>query len=72
MNWDGRDWTTARCLFDAAEHAGFDLLLTCDQNVSYQQNLATRAPFAYFTKCLMSFSFSSMILSSKSVSSLIV
>jgi hypothetical protein len=31
-----------------------------------------RAPFAYFTKCLMSFSFSSMILSSKSVSSLIV
>jgi hypothetical protein len=29
-------------------------------------------PLAYFTKCLMSFSFSIMTLSSKSVSSLIV
>jgi hypothetical protein len=25
-------------LLDAAEQAGFDLLLTCDQNVRYQQN----------------------------------
>jgi hypothetical protein len=29
-------------LFDAAENAGFDLLLTCDQNVRYQQNLTSR------------------------------
>jgi len=25
-------------LLDAAEQAGFDLLLTCDQNLRYQQN----------------------------------
>jgi hypothetical protein len=29
-------------LLDAAERAGFDLLLTCDQNIRYQQNLAGR------------------------------
>jgi hypothetical protein len=29
-------------LLDAAEDAGFDLLLTCDQNVRYQQNLTGR------------------------------
>jgi hypothetical protein len=29
-------------LLDAAEQAGFDLLLTCDQNVRYQQNFADR------------------------------
>ena len=29
-------------LLDAAEQAGFDLLLTCDQNVRYQQNFAGR------------------------------
>jgi hypothetical protein len=29
-------------LLDAAEHAGFDLLLTCDQNVRYQQNFTGR------------------------------
>ena len=29
-------------MLDAAEQAGFDLLLTCDQNVRYQQNLTTR------------------------------
>ncbi len=29
-------------LLDAAEGAGFDLVLTCDQNVSYQQNLTGR------------------------------
>jgi hypothetical protein len=29
-------------LLDAAEEAGFDLLLTCDQNVQYQQNFASR------------------------------
>lgn len=29
-------------LLDAAESAGFDLVLTCDQNVSYQQNFTGR------------------------------
>jgi hypothetical protein len=29
-------------LLDAAEQAGFDLLLTCDQNVRYRQNFASR------------------------------
>lgn len=29
-------------LLDAAEEAGFDLLLTCDQNVRYQQNFTNR------------------------------
>jgi hypothetical protein len=29
-------------LLVAAEQAGFDLLLTCDQNVRYQQNLTGR------------------------------
>ena len=29
-------------LLDAAEQAGFDLLLTCDQNVRYQQNFSNR------------------------------
>ena len=29
-------------LLDAAEQARFDLLLTCDQNVRYQQNFASR------------------------------
>jgi hypothetical protein len=29
-------------LLKAAESAGFDLLLTCDQNISYQQNLTGR------------------------------
>ena len=29
-------------LLDAAEQAGFDLLLTCDQNVRYQQNFSSR------------------------------
>jgi hypothetical protein len=27
---------------DAAENAGFDLRLTCDQNVGYQQNFTSR------------------------------
>jgi hypothetical protein len=39
LGWQGLD---NGALLDAAEHAGFDLVLTCDQNVSYQQNLATR------------------------------
>jgi hypothetical protein len=30
-------------LLDAAEQAGFDILLTCDQNVRYQQNFAGRS-----------------------------
>ena len=29
-------------LLDAAEQAGFDVLLTCDQNIRYQQNLTGR------------------------------
>jgi len=29
-------------LLAAAEGAGFDVLLTCDQNIIYQQNLARR------------------------------
>ena len=29
-------------LLNAAEQRGFDVLLTCDQNVSYQQNFASR------------------------------
>ena len=29
-------------LLDAAENTGFDLLLTCDQNYEYQQNLRGR------------------------------
>ena len=29
-------------LLNAAEEAGFNLLVTCDQNVPYQQNLANR------------------------------
>jgi hypothetical protein len=29
-------------LLDAAEQAGFDLLLTCDQNIRYQQNFTGR------------------------------
>ena len=37
-------WTTLENgdLLNAAESAGFDLLLTCDQNISYQQNLTGR------------------------------
>jgi hypothetical protein len=29
-------------LLDAAEQAGFDLLLTCDQNIRHQQNFTAR------------------------------
>lgn len=29
-------------LLDAAEEAGFDVLITCDQNVRYQQNFTGR------------------------------
>ena len=39
LGWQGLD---NEALLDAAEQAGFDLLLTCDQNVRYQQNLTTR------------------------------
>lgn len=35
LGWQGLD---NGALLDAAEQAGFDLLLTCDQNVRYQQN----------------------------------
>ena len=39
LGWQGLE---NGALLDAAEQAGFDLLLTCDQNVRYQQNLAGR------------------------------
>jgi hypothetical protein len=39
LGWQGLE---DRALLDAAEDAGFDLLLTCDQNVQYQQNFASR------------------------------
>jgi uncharacterized membrane protein len=34
--------TTAPLLWAAAEQAGFDVLLTTDKNMRYQQNLAVR------------------------------
>jgi hypothetical protein len=39
-----QQWTTLENgqLLDEAEAAGFDLLLTTDQNIRYQQNLAGR------------------------------
>ena len=39
LGWQGLE---NGALLDAAGQAGFDLLLTCDQNVRYRQNLATR------------------------------
>ena len=39
LGWQGLE---NGALLDAAEDAGFDLLLTCDQNVRYQQNLTGR------------------------------
>jgi hypothetical protein len=39
LGWQGLE---NGVLLDAAEQAGFDVLLTCDQNVSYQQNLKGR------------------------------
>lgn len=39
LGWQGLE---NGALLDAAEQAGFDLLLTCDQNVRYQQNFANR------------------------------
>jgi hypothetical protein len=39
MGWQGLE---NGALLDAAEQAGFDLLLTCDQNVRHQQNLTSR------------------------------
>ncbi|MBI3758689.1 MAG: hypothetical protein HY269_02925 [Deltaproteobacteria bacterium] len=39
LGWQGLE---NGALLDAAEAAGFDLLLTCDQNVPYQQSLASR------------------------------
>jgi len=31
-----------RIVFDAAEAAGFDVMITSDQNIKYQQNLTER------------------------------
>jgi hypothetical protein len=39
LGWEGLENGD---LLGAAERAGFDLLLTCDQNIRYQQNLAGR------------------------------
>lgn len=39
LGWQGLE---NGALLDAAEGAAFDLLLTCDQNVRYQQNFASR------------------------------
>lgn len=39
LGWHGLE---NGALLDAAERAGFDLVLTCDQNVRYQQNLTDR------------------------------
>jgi len=39
LGWQGLD---NGALLDAAENAGFDLLLTCDRNVRYQQTFTSR------------------------------
>jgi hypothetical protein len=39
LRWQGLE---NGALLDAAEHAGFGLLPTCDRNVRYQQNFASR------------------------------
>jgi hypothetical protein len=39
LGWQGLE---NGALLDAADNAGFDLLLTCDQNVRYQQNFSSR------------------------------
>jgi PIN like domain len=39
LSWQGLE---NGALLDAAEQAGFDLLLTCDQSVRYQQNFTSR------------------------------
>lgn len=39
LGWQGLE---NGALLDAAENAGFDLIVTCDQNVRYQQNFTNR------------------------------
>lgn len=39
LGWQGLE---NGALLDAAEQAGFDVLVTCDQNVGYQQNFKGR------------------------------
>lgn len=39
LDWQGLE---NGALLDAAEQAGFDLLLSCDQNVVYRQNFKSR------------------------------
>ena len=39
LGWQGLE---NGALLDAAERAGFDLLLSCDQNIRHQQNLTGR------------------------------
>ena len=39
LKWEGLENGD---LLDAAEQAGFEILLTCDQNIRYQQNFSAR------------------------------
>lgn len=39
LNWQGLE---NGALLDAAEQAGFELFVTCDQNIPYQQNFEGR------------------------------
>ena len=39
LGWQGLE---NGALLDAAEHEGFDVLVTCDQNIRYQQNFTDR------------------------------
>ena len=39
LDWQGLD---NGALLNAAEQAGFDLMITCDQNLPYQQNFTGR------------------------------
>ena len=44
QNADEMGWAALSngVLLKAAEQAGFDVMVTCDQNISYQQNLQER------------------------------
>jgi hypothetical protein len=39
LGWQGLE---NGALLDAAEHEGFDVLVTCDQNIRYQQNFTNK------------------------------
>jgi hypothetical protein len=46
----GRAWSALKNgeLLDAAEEAGFDVMVTSDQNIKYQQNLAAAKSRSWF------------------------